>query len=41
MRLNKNITERLNLLKEAVGFLPDEKNFTYLLKNSKYIYKRM
>lgn len=25
MRLNKNITERLNLLKEAVGFLPDEK----------------
>lgn len=27
MRLNKNITERLNLLKEAVAFLPDEKNY--------------
>ena len=29
MRLNKNITERLNLLKEIVNFLSDEK--VYLL----------
>ena len=32
MRLNKNITERLNLLKEAVGFLPDEKILPTYLK---------
>lgn len=32
MRLNKNITERLNLLKEAVGFLSDEKFLPTYLK---------
>lgn len=32
MRLNKNITERLNLLKEIVNFLSDEKNLSTYLK---------
>ena len=32
MRLNKNITERLNLLKEIVNFLSDEKSLSTCLK---------
>ena len=32
MRLNKNITERLNLLKEIVNFLSDEKSLSTYLK---------
>lgn len=32
MRLNKNITERLNLLKEIVNFLSYEKSLSTYLK---------